>query len=131
MLLTFDAPDANLSCVRRERSNTPLQALTLLNDAVFVECAGALARRVLAECKGDTAARLGYAFRLATARMPTAGELARLGRLYDELYGLCKADAEGAKKLAGPAAGASVPELAAWTAVARTILNLDEVVTRE
>ncbi len=133
MLMTFDAPDAVLCCVRRDRSNTPLQALTLLNDTVFVECAQALARRVLAECKADTPARLRHAFRLCTARTPTASELTRLGMLYDELHALCAADIRGAKKLAGGRVpeGTSVAATAAWVAVARTLLNLDEVVTRE
>src|SRR4029077_10893353 len=64
MLIAFDAPDSNLSCVRRERSNTPLQALTLLNDTVFVECAQALGRRI-AEKDGTTAQRARHGFRLA------------------------------------------------------------------
>jgi hypothetical protein len=133
MLLTVDAPDAVLCCVKRERTNTPLQALTLLNDTVFVECAQALARRVLAECQGDTAARLRYAFRLCTARTPAARELVRLRQLYDDLRELCEADPNGASKLAGGSVpnGVSVTATAAWVAVARTILNLDEVLTRE
>ena len=151
MLMTFDAPDSNLSCVRRERSNTPLQALTLLNDTVFVECAQALARRVLAEGEGNTTERLRLAFRLCTARTPTVKEVARLTRLYDELRALCAADAEGARALVGEPgtlatgvrrepgavatggrrANSSVVERAAWVAVGRVLLNLDEVVTRE
>jgi hypothetical protein len=132
MLMTFDAPDSNLSCVRRERSNTPLQALTTLNDVAFVECALALGRRVLAECKGGVDARLKYAFRLCTARTPTRREQARLRELYDDLLALCKADPDGAKTLAGAAApGATIEETAAWAAVGRALLNLDEVVTRE
>jgi hypothetical protein len=131
MLMTFDGPDSVLSCVRRDRSNTPLQALTLLNDTVFVECAGSLARRVLTERKGDEA-RLRHAFRLCTARTPTEPELARLKQLHVELLELCKADPQGAAKLAGDRLqGVSVATTAAWVAVARAILNLDEVVTRE
>jgi hypothetical protein len=137
MLMTFDAPDSNLSCVRRERSNTPLQALTLLNDTVFVECAQALARRVLTEGKDDTTDRLRLAFRLCTARMPTSKEVARLNRLYEELRELCAADVEGARALGGEPGRVSArwsvtgAEVAAWVAVARVVLNLDEVVTRE
>src|SRR5262249_5421104 len=131
-LMTFDAPDSNLSCVRRERSNTPLQALTTLNDAAFVECAQGLGRRVLLECKGGVDERLKYAFRLCTARTPTRREQARLRELYDDLYALCKSDTVGAKKLAAEAAkGATIEETAAWVAVGRALLNLDEVVTRE
>jgi hypothetical protein len=132
MLMTFDAPDSNLSCSRRERSNTPLQALTLLNDVAFVECAQALGRRVLTECAGGVDERLKYAFRLCTVRVPTKREHTRLRELYDDLHALCEADADGAKKLAGAVPkGATVAETAAWTAVGRALLNLDEVVTRE
>jgi hypothetical protein len=133
MLMTFDAPDSNLCCVRRERSNTPLQALTLLNDATFVECARALGRRVVGEEPGDTAARLRHAFRLCVARAPTATELARLRKLFDDLHELAAGDARAAAQLAGSGwpAGVKSAEAAAWTALARALLNLDEVVTRE
>ncbi len=133
MLTTFDAPDANLACVRRDRTDTPLQALTLLNDTVFVECARALGRRIMAEEQGGTEARLRYGFRLCVAREPTAAERERLAKLYDDLLALCQADPEKAAKLAGPdlPAGADAAEAAAWTALARALLNLDEFVTRE
>jgi hypothetical protein len=134
MLMTFDAPDSNVCCVKRERSNTPLQALTLLNDSAFVECAQALGRRVLTECQGDTSTRLRFAFRLCTARTPTSTELTRLQSLYGELHELCLADEKGARKLLGTAkapAGVSVAEAATWMVLGRTLLNLDEVVTRE
>jgi len=132
MLATFDAPDSNVTCTRRERSNTPLQALTLLNDPVFFECAQALGRRVVTE-QSSTEARLVHAFRLCLARDPSATERVRLRRLYAELLQLCGADAGQAAKLAGSPlpAGVSPVEAAAWTAVARTIMNLDEFVTRE
>src|SRR4029077_19814855 len=74
MLMTFDAPDSNVCVVRRERSNTPLQALTLLNDTAFVEGAPARARRVLPEAPWEDVERLRYAFRLCVAREPTAAE---------------------------------------------------------
>ncbi len=133
MLMTFDAPDANLSCVRRERSNTPLQALTLLNDATFVECSQALGRRVLAEKSGPTAGRLRHAVRLCLAREPSSVELDVLGRLFAELHAASKADPNAAAKLVGATkpAGADTAEAAAWVALARTLLNLDEFVTRE
>jgi hypothetical protein len=138
MLMTFDAPDSNLCCVRRERSNTPLQALTLLNDTVFVECAQALGRRVLREVPADGAAdvtreRLRYAFRLCVAREPAATELARLTRLFEEFRSACQARPEAAAKLVGKMkeSGVEMPEVAAWVALARTLLNLDEFVTRE
>jgi hypothetical protein len=133
MLMTFDAPDSNVCAVRRERSNTPLQALTLLNDTVFVECARALARRVLAEEAGGTEGRIRHAFRLCLAREPTAAEQSRLARLFEDLRALCQARPGEAAKLAGQAGpeGGDPAEAAAWVALARALLNLDEFVTRE
>jgi hypothetical protein len=133
MLMTFDSPDSTVCCVRREKSNTPLQALTLLNDTVFVECAQALGSRVVAEQPGGTRERLRYAFRLCVAREPSAAELDRLGRLFEELLRTCKAKPDAAVKLVGARkpAGVDEPEAAAWVALARALLNLDEFVTRE
>jgi mono/diheme cytochrome c family protein len=119
MLTTFDAPAATVTCPARERSNTPLQALTLLNDPLYVECAQALAKRMIAEVNGDGPSRIRFAVRAVLARDPDDVESARLMRVHDrarEVY--AEAKSEDA-------------ELAAWAAVARTILNLDEVVTRE
>src|SRR5262249_3568503 len=132
MLMTFDAPDSNVCVVRRERSNTPLQALTLLNDAVFVECAQALGRRLLVE-KSTTSERLERGFRLCVSRKPTDMELSRLTKLHDDLLALAKAKPDEAAKLAGKGLpkGADVVEAATWTALARALLNLDEFVTRE
>jgi mono/diheme cytochrome c family protein len=133
MLMTFDAPDSNVCCVRRDRSNTPLQALTLLNDTVFVECAQALGKRVVDDKPSDVKERVRYAFRLCVAREPSVAELERLVRLYDELLAKCRAKPDAAAKLIGKMkpAGADVPEAATWVALARTLLNLDEFVTRE
>jgi hypothetical protein len=131
MLMTFDGPDSNLCCVRRERSNTPLQALTLMNDTVFVECAQALGKRLL-EAKGETKDRLRLGWRLCVSREPTSTELTRLTRLHEELLALCKARPELAAKLAGKVAkGVDAAEAATWTALARMMMNLDEFVTRE
>ncbi len=130
MLMTFDAPDSNVCCVRRERSNTPLQALTLLNDTVFVECAQALGRRLVEE-KKTTAERLRHGFRLCVAREPSKAELLRLERLHDDLLMLCKANPEEATKLAGKKTAGDEAEGAAWVVLARALLNLDEAVTRE
>ena len=134
MLITFDAPDSNVCCARRERSNSPLQALTLLNDTVFVECAQALGKRILRERpEAGVAERIRYAFRLCLAREPTAGEVATLSSLLDELRHMTEANPQSAEKLVGEglAASASSAETAAWVALARTIINLDEFVTRE
>jgi len=134
MLMTFDAPDSNVCCVRREKSNTPLQALTLLNDTVFVECAQALGRRIVEELpKAAAEERARHAFRLCLGRGPSAAEAKRLVLLYDDLLALAKEHPEEAAKLAGkarPTTG-SVAESAAWVALARALMNLDEFVTRE
>jgi hypothetical protein len=133
MLLTFDAPDGNLSCSRREKTNTPLQALTLLNDTVFVDCAQALGKRIVEEKPADTKERIRHGFRLCLGREPSVQELDRLQRLFAELLSMCKAKPEEAVKLAGkqPPAGVDAAEAAAWVALSRTLLNLDEFVTRE
>jgi len=132
MLLTFDAPDSNLSCVRRDKSNTPLQALTLLNDTVFVETAQALGKRI-AEKKGTVKERAQYGFRLALGREPSVREVERIAQLFDELHELCKANPTEAAKLLGVKKldGTTGTETAAWVVVARALLNLDEFVTRE
>lgn len=121
MLMTFDAPDGVLCCVRREKSNTPLQALTLMNDTAFVECAQALGRRVLAR-KAD---RIEYLFRVCLAREPSAAERDELARVHQELATSARANPKDAARLAGNA------EAAAWVALARAMMNLDEFVTRE
>ena len=129
MLMTFDAPDSNVCCVRRERSNTPLQALTLLNDTAFVECARSLGQRIAAR-DGGTEERIRYAFRLCLTREPTDSERSRLVRLFEELRIEFRDKPREAARLAGTKEIAS-PETAAWVALARTLLNLDEFVSRE
>jgi hypothetical protein len=138
-LEAFDAPNGDAACVRRARSNTPLQALTTLNEPLYLECARALALRTLAE-GGETAGeRLTFAFRSCVGRPPTEGEsdvlIALLNRQAE------RSSAEGAKpwELAAddPAQPPALPDgvapadAAAWTVVARVLLNLDETVTRE
>ncbi|MFN4257679.1 MAG: PSD1 and planctomycete cytochrome C domain-containing protein [Gemmataceae bacterium] len=133
MLMTFDAPDSNVSCTRRERTNTPLQALTLLNDVVFVECAQALGKRLITDKpKASPAERIRHAYQLCLARAPNDIELAVLRQLFDELYASSRGNPEAAAQLAGQLpAGADAAETAAWIALARTVLNLDEFITRE
>jgi hypothetical protein len=135
MLLTFDAPESNVCAVKRERSNTPLQALTLLNDQAFVEFAQGLAARIVrhppAATTGD---RIRYAFEVCLGRQPDDEERATLTALYHAmLAGAESGTNEDAARLAGVAATEGVPpaEAAAWVALARTLLNLDEFVTRE
>jgi hypothetical protein len=133
MLQAFDAPNGEMSCVRRTRSNTPLQALTTLNEPLFVESAQAFARRILKEGGADDRQRLDYAFRLATARIPAPAEA---GVLLELLAKEEKRIADGwvsAQEIAGKAATGEVPptRVAAWTVVARVVLNLDETITKE
>src|SRR5262249_3944294 len=102
--------------------------------AVFVECAQALGRRIVAESpRQDPEARIAYAFRLGLARGPTEAEAAELGRLYQTLLRQCRSDPEAAARLAGSGKppGVDGPGAGAGVALARTILNLAEFVTRE
>jgi hypothetical protein len=133
MLLTFDTPDSNLSCVRRERSNSPLQALTLLNDIAFLECAQALGQRILDQAPADLSERIRLGFRLCITREPTAWELHRLENLYADIYTLYKDKSTEARQLVGRTerSPSDWREAAAWVALARVLLNLDEFVTRE
>ena len=133
MLMTFDSPDSNTACIRRTRSNTPLQALTLLNDHVFVDCARSFARKITSEVKSTDEDRLRYAFRRALAREPDPVEMSVLAKLLDDQEQVFASGEGSAAKVAGPGfpGELSQEQAAAWTTVARTILNLDEFVTRE
>ena len=134
MLMTFDCPDSNTAIIRRRRSNTPLQALTLLNDPVFVECAQALGNRILEE-KDATGRdeRLDYAYQLCVARPPSEPERERLVELLDDFTLWGEENPDDALDLVGnaPPKNIAVSQAAAWTGLARTVLNLDEVITRE
>jgi mono/diheme cytochrome c family protein len=137
-LMAFDSPEMNLTCTRRERSNTPLQSLTLLNDVVFVECAQALGRRMMTECQPDhksTAAddRIAFAFRTCLGRLPTDSERKSLGQLYARMLERFQNDPAAATKLIGdsPPEKVNPGQLAACVAVARALVNLDEFITRE
>jgi len=138
-LQAFDAPNGDFSCVRRSRSNTPLQALTSLNEPIFLECARALARRTLKEAVSTDPERVTYAFRCCVARPPTAPESAALVTLLTKQtqhfadgkhnpWELAASDPEHAPELPPATTPA---QLAAWTAVARVLLNLDETITKE
>lgn len=132
-LMTFDCPDANLACVIRSVSNTPLQALTLLNETAFVESAQALGRRILAEPGLDDRARLARAFAICLCRPPRAAELVRLSGLLAAARAHYATAPEAATALVGTSAVSAVPdaETAAWVATLRVLLNLDEFITRE
>jgi hypothetical protein len=132
MLTNFDAPDSNVSCTRRSRSNTPLQALNLLNDPVFFEAAQALAHRVLTEKSASTAERLEYAFRLSLGRGPSERERQRLSSYFDQQIGILRLDPESATALFPLTPDGVDPiEAAALVGVSRVLLNVDEFITRE
>jgi hypothetical protein len=138
VLTTFDAPVGDSSCVRRTRSNTPLQALISLNEKLSMECARGLAWRSL-EAPGDDAERLTTAWRRCTGRRPQPDELRELLAMLVQqrtAFGqpsrdpwLLLAD-DGGKRPLLPL-GATAPDAAAWTAVSRLLLNLDETITKE
>lgn len=134
--VAFDAPSRELSCTRRPATNTPLQALALLNDPAFVECAIGLARR-MQRASGDDEAKIAFGFRACTARAPRADEIEVLARLLTSERERFESDASAAKTLLehgkhalGVDATPDAGELAAWTAVANVLLNLDETLTR-
>ena len=128
-LMTFDAPNREVCVARRATTNTPLQALVLMNDPTYVEAA-----RKLAECMMKDGG-LEAGFRRAVARSPTADETPILMRIHAEALARFRADPEAAKKLLAVGESPRDPtlnetELAAWTTVASTILNLDETITK-
>ena len=129
---TFDAPSGENCVVRRERSNTPLQALTILNDPVFVEVAQALGRRVIESNASDPTERARMLFRWCLSREPSPDESSDLLQFYQAQLARLQQGQLDAKAIA-PADSAPdrLPELAAWTLVGRAILNLDEFVTKE
>jgi hypothetical protein len=132
--VNFDA-SARLACTaKRSRSNTPLQALTLLNDPVYVEAAKALAARVFRDRPNASVDdRVGHMFRLCVSREPTAFEREALRRLYNEQLREAQTHPQAARALVDAAklpSGAAREELAAWYAVATVLLNLDETITK-
>ncbi len=132
-LTVFDAPNGNVTCTRRLRSNTPLQALTLANDVQFVECAQALAHECLLEGSADRSKREALAFQLCLAREPTAVERQRLAALVEQQLAVALKRYRCRRiEQCRPEHGDNTNrELAAWTAVCRVLLNLDEFITRE
>jgi hypothetical protein len=138
-LTTFDAPDREKCASRRLVTNTPLQALVLLNDPTYVEAARVMAERALREAGRDAAGRAGFLFREATARRATPAELrvlVELAQRETEHYRKDPAQAAkliaiGASRVGNQPGRVEAVELAAWTTVASTILNLDETITKE
>lgn len=132
-LVNFDAPDANLPACRRERSNTPLQALNLLNDPVFVEAAQALAVRLIGETPGATVdGRVRRLFEICLSRLPNPREREWSTEYYQRQVQIFEKEPKSAE-LFFPVEmqDHSRVELAAWTGVGSAVLNLDEFITRE
>mgnify|MGYP001545064418 CR=1 FL=1 len=135
-MLLFDAPNRETCTVKRSRTNTPLQALALLNETTFIEAAHGLAKRMLAEGGSQPAERIGYGFQLVLGRSPTPAEqLTLVSGLAADLATFA-ADPEAAARLADVGIvprpeGVSLPEYAAYTLAANVLLNLDEFVMRE
>ncbi|HEY2951174.1 MAG TPA: DUF1553 domain-containing protein, partial [Verrucomicrobiae bacterium] len=134
-MLLFDAPTREYCSVRRSRSNTPLQALALLNDPQFVEASRAFAQRIMTEGGKDARSRVEFAFRLATSRRPAADETKVLAEVFQQQLTEFRKDKEAAEKLLKVGAfkakaDLDPAELAAWTTLASMILNLDETLTK-
>jgi hypothetical protein len=135
-LLAFDASTREECTVARPRSNIPQQALVLLNDPTYVEASRVFAERLLKEANSDTNKRIQHAFRLALARKAEPAEVEVLQKLLETHLRQYQADPKAAEVLLRVGdhpvpASLPVPELAAWTSVARTVLNLHETITRE
>ena len=138
VLSSFDAPTGESACVRRATSNTPLAALTSLNEVTFVECAQALAMRTLKEGGPTDESRVAYAFRLCTGRTPKREEIEEILKLMEVAKQRVAEGWLAARDLAGgdanklPALPPNInpAQAAAWTAAARVLLNLDETITK-
>jgi Protein of unknown function (DUF1553)/Protein of unknown function (DUF1549)/Planctomycete cytochrome C len=136
MFAILDAPNREECTAVRPRTNTPLQALVTLNDPSFVEAARVFAEKIMTQAPKDVDGRLTFAFRRATGRQPSAAEMNELRLRYQQQHVRFHGDAETASKLVNAGqyprdAALDVRDLAAWTAMANMLLNLDEVLTRE
>jgi len=139
-LVTFDAPSSTLSCTRRERTNTPLQALNLMNDPVFFEAAQALAFRVMRESGSSSGSgtgtafgdRLNYAYQLTLGREPSARETERMGKYFDDTSRNLAANPQTVSALfPNRIEGVPQADAAAWVELSRVLLNLDEFITKD
>ena len=135
-MMLFDSPSREICTVKRSRTNTPLQALALLNEVTYVEAARVLAQRMIAEGGATPGQRIAWAFNRVTGRAPRTEETAVLAAGLTKRLAKYQADADASTKLVTlgatpPAKEMNAPELAAYTLTANVLLNLDEVVTRE
>lgn len=133
--MSFDAPSRQFCVVRRPRSNTPLQALTIMNDPVYMECAQGLAKRMMTEAGGKPGERIARGFKLCTSRVPQKAEIQRLMSLYQAELVRFRRDNKSANEMVGTIfkkmpKGTTAAEFAAWTVVANVLLNLDETITK-
>ena len=130
-MTTFDAPNAQSTETRRNRSNTPLQALTLLNDQTQTEFSRALARITVARGGSTRSQRIRYAFERSLARLPNAEEEGRLQSFLTHMRDDFGTRPIEAHQVTGETAGSDhAPALASWVAASRILLNLDEFITR-
>jgi hypothetical protein len=132
---TFDAPSREACQVRRERTNTPLQALLLLNETQFIKAARGLAERTMKKGGEKVESRIAFMFRLVTARPPDPKETAELVAAFNDHLAKYSDNSEAAKKLIAvgetkPDAALNPAELAAWTMIGNLILNLDEALNK-
>ena len=136
-LMNFDAPNSNLSCTRRERTDTPLQALNLMNDPMFFEAAQALAFRIMRESTGRESTggfrdRLNFAYQVTLGRLPSTSEAERMGKYFDATSGSLQSKPQTVAALfPNRIEGVPQNETAAWVELSRVLLNLDEFITRD
>ena len=133
-MMAFDAPDRSTCVVRRDRTNTPLQAFVTLNDPVYVEAAQSLGRRMAGQA-GELTEQIRFGFRATLVREPRSAELDRLVELWEQTRQQYASQPEAATQLAtdpiGPLPEGSDPaEMAAWTLVGNVLLNLDETLMK-
>lgn len=126
MLSAFDGPDRDNACTRRSLSNTPIQALTIANDATFIEMAQAFGKQIMSAAKTDIE-RIEYAFLSAFSRTPNQDELKRILEFKQQRFEFYKSDAAQTAALSKT----NDSEFASWVATARVLMNLDEFITRE
>jgi uncharacterized protein DUF1553 len=126
-LAVFDAPTREFCTARRTKSDTPLQALATLNDPAFFEAAQAMARRIMKEGGSDASSRAVYGFRLATSRMPRASEKDALLSGYENSVKYYESNPQEAQEVAGQPDA----QLAAWTMLSNSLLNLDESISKK
>jgi hypothetical protein len=134
-MISFDAPSREQYCTRRDRSDTPLQALLTMNDIQFFEASRALAQRMMTEGGVTPLDRINYGFRLVTARHALEPERAALKAAFEKELARYAADAEAARQAitfgeSVPNAALNPSELAAYTMIANVLLNMDEVLTK-